>query len=661
MKRWLGFSAVVIFISVFILLSARERRGAGSERRPSADSAADVTWPVYGGDESGRRFSSLTDVNSRNVQQLTEAWEFSQGDFSDGSNGQAAYENEKSKKTSFQVTPLFIENKLIYCTPFNRVIALDPGSGKKIWSYDDALYKGKSAYTKACRGVSYWRDDHAGEQFCSSRILVGTMGAKLIALDTATGRPCPDFGVQGLVDLKDGLGKVDDGDYYLTSPPAVYKDLAIVGGLVVDNQTTEPPSGVIRAFNIRTGKLVWAWDPVPPDYDDLSKWKTQDPAAYGKYVRGSPNSWSLMSVDLERGVVFAPIGNPGADYFKGRIKPGIDALGSSVVALNAETGRPIWDFKIVRRDVWDYDMPAQPVLFTQISPDGRRTPALAQATKLGHVFLLDRSSGKPLFGVREIAAPKDSDSGEDLSPTQIEPVLPKPLHPYRFSLSDLGMLQRMACQSRFNELRFDGVFTPPTLKGSLQFPSPIGGINWGSVSIDEENQILVTNLSVQGLEIKLVPRAEFDQGGSNFNGVLGHESMEGTPYGIKREPFAGAMSLPCVPSPWGKIVAIDLKTGQVLWEKPLGSAYGYDGLPNMGGSLITAGGLIFIGAAIDSKFRAFDIRDGRELWSQALKYGGQATPMTYRYQGKQYVVIADGGHGGLNTKIGDRIVAFTLK
>lgn len=657
----LYLAAIVIFL-VAIAIHRDWHRMAPPRQVSSADT--DSTWASYGGDEQGHRYSDLSDIYTGNIGRLSLAWEFSRGDFSDGHDGQSSYENEKAKKTSFQVTPLFVEDKIIYCTPFNRVLALNPETGAPLWSYDGALYKGKTVYTKACRGVSYWKNPNAvAGQKCASRIIFGTMGAKLIELDTNTGELCGEFGDKGVVDLTEGMGQVEVGDYYITSPPAIFQNLAIVGGLVVDNQSTESPSGVIRAFDLETGRLVWAWDPVPSDYLDRSEWKAKEPDTYGRYVRGSPNSWSVMSVDTQRGLVFVPTGNPGADYFKDALKPGIDRYGSSVVALNAANGHPIWDFKLVRRDVWDYDMAAQPVLFTQKTDDGRETPAVIAASKVGHVFILNRETGTPVFGVREIQAPHNSDSGELLSATQIEPVLPKPLHPYNFSIDDLPFLYRSFCKSRFQKLRFDGTFTPPSQQGSLQFPSPIGGINWGSVSVDEKNQIMITNFSVQGLEVTLVPRDKFVGGGSRFNGVVGHEAMKGTPYGVLRVPFAlETMSIPCVPGPWGKIVAINLKNGQTLWEKPLGSMYGMMGLPNMGGSLITAGRLVFIGASIDAKFRAFDLFSGDELWSYALHSGGQATPMTYRYHGKQYVLIADGGHGGLGTSsVGDRLVAFTLK
>ncbi len=615
-------------------------------------------WTAWGGDNAAR-YSPLADIDRGNVGELEVAWIHHSGDFADGS-GEWTY-------TSLQVTPLVADATLYYCTPFGRVFALDAESGRQRWVFDPAVRNRRSGlYPAICRGVSLWRDEREPGASCGTRILYGTRDAELIALDAASGRPCDDFGEGGRVRLKEGIDGARPWEYYPTSPPYVIGDLAIIGATVPDNERRDVPSGVVRAFNVRTGALTWAWEPVTDAYRE----RHREELGETRYHLGSPNVWAPISGDPAAGLVFVPTGNPSPDLYGGD-RDGIDFFGSSIVALDAADGTVRWHFQTVHHDVWDYDVASQPTLF-EIAGVGNGRPGLIQPTKMGHIFLLDRLTGEPLYPVVERPVPQGGVPGEQLAPTQPFPTHPPPLHlPARLTPEDMAgfvYFDRLACQRALGSYRNEGIFTPPSLEGSIIYPTTTGGINWGGVSIDPVNARMFVNQMHLAAVVQLIPRDRYDAMDVQPGYPLEYYPMAGSPYGVKRFPLLSPLGAPCNPRPWGSIAAIDLISGQVLWRQTLGSTRGQApwplwldaGAPNTGGSLATAGGLLFIGATTDSFFRAFDTDTGRELWRHRLPYTGNATPITYRARdgGPQYVVIAAGGHGW--SEAGDALVAFSL-
>lgn len=630
----------------------------GGCAKPDIDySGPTADWPVIGQNLGGQRYSELTQINRDNVKELKPAWTYHLKDFSNGGDSHGA--------TALQVTPLVVNNSLYVCTPYNRVISLHPETGAENWVYDPEVDL-TGVYTPACRGVSYWQGEDEGH--CGKRIYLGTLDARLIAVDADDGRTCEDFGNGGAVDLTVGVGEVRTAEYYVTSPPLVMGDKVITGAFVQDGQRVDAPSGAVRAFDARSGELLWAWDPVPPDRtavtaDDIRRGQSLTP--------GTPNAWGILSGDVESNRVFVPTGNPAPDHYAGRERGNLDYYGSAVVALDADTGKPDWHFQTVHHDVWDYDLAAQPVTFNFRGD----TPAVIAATKMGHVFFLDRDTGKPLLPVEERPVPQTDVEGEFTSPTQPFPVKPRPLHPASLERDEIWGItpwDKKYCREFFDSLRYEGIFTPPSYEGTLAFPGLGGGINWGSVSVDPVNQRMVVNLQIAPFTMKVVPRAEISE--SDGGDLVGLAPQQGTPYAVTRNVFTTAYPnmKPCVPPPWGKLVSIDLNSGDIVWERelgnlnklaPLGVGKFFNwGTPNTGGSIQTAGGLVFIGATLDHYFRAFDNNTGKLLWDIELPYAAHATPMTYRLNetGKQYVVIAAGGHGPLGSPPGDALMAFAL-
>ncbi len=623
---------------------------------PAGSSLAVTDWRDYGGD-SAARYSPLDDINRDNIGALTVAWEHRSGDISDG-RGEWGF-------SSLQVSPVVDHGRLFYCTPFGRVFALDAETGAELWQFDPQLRNRRGGlYPLICRGVALWGEPTAVS--CSQRVIYGTRDAELIALDAATGAPCTDFGEAGRVALKDGIEGAREWEYYPTSPPYIIGDLAVVGAMVPDNERRDVPSGVVRAFDVHSGELAWSWEPVTAEYRE----RHRDELGDSRYHLGSPNVWAPVSGDRERGLVFIPTGNPAPDLYGGD-RDGIDHFGSSVVALDAGTGALRWHFQTVHHDVWDYDVASQPGLF-QIPGVGEGRPGLVQATKMGHIFLLDRETGQPLYPVEERPVPQGGVPGEQLAPTQPFPTHPAPLHlPRQLTGEDMegfAWFDRRACQREFARYRSDGMFTPPSSEGSILYPSTTGGINWGGVSIDPVAGLLFANQMHLATVVQLIPREEYDRLNPVGGYPLEYYPMQGSPYGVKRFPLLSPLGAPCNPRPWGSLTAVDLRSGDVLWRRPLGTTRGQApwpfwfeaGSPNTGGPLATAGGLLFIGATTDAWFRAFDSATGEELWRHRLPYTGNATPVSYRARegGRQYLVIAAGGHGW--SEPGDALVAFAL-
>ena len=517
---------------------------------PSSRGGAVSVWPSYGGNENASRYSPLEEITPENVEDLEVAWTYHHGDMDDGSGGALL-------PTSFQNTPIVVDDTLYFCTPFNRVIALDADTGEERWSYDPAVDH-TGMYIVTCRGVSSWIDPRASsDAICRHRIFSGTVDARLIALDAKTGRPCEDFGDAGAIDLRGGVGDVVPGEYGVTSPPTVVGDRVITGAMVLDNRRVDMPGGVVRAFDARSGEEVWAWDPVPPG--------TPPPAAGVRYRRGTTNAWTAFSADETLGLVYVPTGNMSADFYGGH-RDGLDYYSSSVVALDVNSGRVVWHFQTVHHDVWDYDVPAQPVLF-DFRRDGKNIPALVQATKTGLLFFLDRRNGEPIFPVEERPVPQAGMvAGEMLSPTQPFPTKPPAIHPQRLDPEDafgFTPFDRAACRKQIEALRSAGLYTPPSLQGSVQYPGYIGGVNWGSVSIDPGRDILVVNTTRAAGLLRLIPRAKFTEMFPDGPPAIGFEEQAGTPYGVERTPLLSPLGAPCNPPPWGTLVGVNIAAGEL--------------------------------------------------------------------------------------------------
>ncbi len=623
-----------------------------------SESVSASEWTHYGGDAGGSRHSTVAQITPGNVENLEQAWRFSTGDLIN--------RPDDIKVSAFEGTPILVAGSLIFCTPFNEIIALDPASGKQKWRFDPQVAGGyRPANQFVCRGVTYWKDSDVEEgAYCSERIYMGTVDSRLIAVDAQNGLPCAGFGDSGQVQINPGMHLLWPGEVQITSPPVIVGNTLIVGSALGDNQRADAPKGTVRAFNVRTGAPTWEFDPV-------ARGAAEQPGSWGDgdaARTGHANVWAPMSVDQDRGLVFLPTSSPSPDFFGGE-RPGDNRYANSVVALNGATGEVVWHFQTVHHDLWDYDLPAQPSLVTLERPDGP-VDVVVQVAKTGFVLVLDRETGEPIFGVEERPVPQDGPAGEWLSPTQPHPVAPPPLVPQSISADDAWGLtpwDRGVCRDQIASLRNEGLFTPPSPEGTLMYPFTGGGANWGGMAFNPETQIMYVNTSRALHVITLIP-AEDLAAADAAEPDKEISPQRGTRWAMKRELLLSPLGLPCNPPPFGVLHAVDLSDGTVKWESTLGTVRDIAplpipwklGTPNFGGPLVTDGGLVFIGAAMDDYLRAFNAETGQELWSGRLPGGGQATPMTYEWEGRQYVVIAAGGHSTSTTTLGDEVVAFAL-
>jgi quinoprotein glucose dehydrogenase len=620
-------------------------------------------WGYYGGDMFGQRFSRLNEINRKNVTHLTVAWTYRTGE-----NG-AGF--ARANKLSFEATPVLAFGLLYLETPTNIMIALDPETGAQRWRFDPHIDRSRQYAEASSRGVSIWEDSdsrHTGA--CTRRVLTGTLDARLLAVDAATGEPCKDFGTEGQVDLTSGLRIRDRADYLVTSPPAIYGNVVVVGSAIGDNRASDVERGVIRAFDARSGALLWAFDPIPdsPTHPAATEWNFAQAAA-----TGAGNSWGLMSIDEDNGLVLVPTGSASPDYFGGT-RLGSNRFADSLLALDAKSGKLVWHQQLVHHDLWDYDLAAQPVL-GDIEIQGVPVPAVIQATKTGMLYVFDRTKGQPLFPITEKPVPPSFVAGEQASPTQPFSAIPSLVSQRPVDPADawgVTFWDRGKCRDLLSAHRNEGIFTPPDPHGTILSPGYIGGVNWGGIAFDEARQRVVAAVNHLPMLVTLLPQAQLQEqmrSGNYPNSDFARQA--GTPYAMRREPLLSPWGLPCTAPPWGTLVSVDLRRNRIVWQVPLGSTEGVGpwfaptrdfGMPNMGGPIATAGDLVFVGAALDSYFRAFDIETGRELWKHRLPAGGQATPMTYRAgrNQRQFIVIAAGGHGVLNTPRGDYVIAFAL-
>ncbi|MBY5446836.1 glucose/quinate/shikimate family membrane-bound PQQ-dependent dehydrogenase [Rhizobium leguminosarum] len=619
-------------------------------------SVPDGEWHQYGRTPFGQRYSPLDQITAENVSTLKEAWRYQTGDIK---------RPDDVGETTYQVTPLKVKDTLYLCTPHNWAIALDAKTGKEKWKYDANSGMNPDRQHQTCRGVTYYADPTvAAGQPCGERVYLPTSDARLIALDAADGKVCTSFADQGVLHLETGMRFNPAGYYYSTSPPVAVAGKIIIGGAVNDNYSTEEQSGVIRAFDINTGALVWNWDSGNPDV-------TTPITGDQTYTTNSPNSWSVFSVDEALGMVYIPLGNQVPDQIGINRSENVEKFSSSIVALDIATGQLRWVRQTVHHDLWDMDVPAQPALIDLTKQDGTVVPALVGPTKQGDIYVLDRRSGEPIIPVKEIPAPGGAVSGDHTSPTQ--PISDLTFSPEPLQEKDMwgvSLFDQMACRIDFHRYHYEGRYTPPSLKGTIVYPGNFGTFNWGSVAVDPERQIMFGMPTYLAFTSRLVPAADIPPRGQDEKGSeQGLNRNDGAPYGVFMGPFLGLLKIPCQAPPWGYVAGVDLRTGKIAYMHKNGTVRDMTplplpfkvGVPGIGGPMLTKGGLAFLGAAVDNYLRAYDVTNGQELWRARLPAGGQATPMTYTTDdNKQYVVMVAGGHGSVGTKPGDYVIAYTL-
>ncbi|WP_225204826.1 membrane-bound PQQ-dependent dehydrogenase, glucose/quinate/shikimate family [Novosphingobium huizhouense] len=627
----------------------------------AASDQPDGDWRAYARSWAGQKWSPLRQVTPANVARLQLAWEVHTGD---------RQRPGDPDEITYEVTPIKVADTVYLCTPHNRVLALDAETGKTRWAYDPQIKVTGEMQHLSCRGVSYAEVPQAST--CQRRILTATNDARLIALDAATGRPCPGFGANGQISTLPGQPGHPLGWYQFTSAPLVTRGLVVLGGAIYDNKALKMPSGVIRAYDLADGHLAWNFDPGRPD--------ATAPLAPGQhYVLSTPNSWSTSTADEALGLIYVPMGMGAVDQWGGARPATTERFATSVLALEAATGKVRWVFQTVHHDLWDMDVPAQPALVDLDLPGKGRVPALVQSTKTGLIFVLDRRTGRPLHPVTDRPVPQGAAPGDRLSPTQ--PFSSVSFLPPRATESGMWgatMLDQLACRIKFRRLRYDGAFTPPSTQGTLVFPGNFGVMDWGGMAIDPERQVAFAHPNYMGFVDRLVPRSDpasgnrhGPSGGSDLHGASehGYNPNFGAPYAVELNPFLSPLGLPCQAPPWGYVAGLDLVTGKIAWRRANGTTRDQMpvpipfkmGVPSLGGPMVTASGLGFMSSTLDYYLRAYDLATGDVLWRARLPAGAQATPMTYLSpSGRQMIVVVAGGHNSLGTRLGDSVMAYAL-
>ena len=624
---------------------------------------ASKDWPTYGGGAGAARYSDLGQITPENVSQLKQAWSYKTNDI--------------PKNFGVEMTPLKIDDTLYGCSSRHKVFALDAATGRQKWEFDPKTPAANAPPNSACRGVAYYKQPNAtAGEACAARIIVGTLDAKLLAVDAATGQVCRAFGKDGYADLNEGLGEQVPGMVSVTSATTIVHGVVITSQQVMDGQRRNAPSGVVRGYDAVTGKLRFAWDMGQPDITTL-------PPEGKTYTRGTPNMWSTAVGDEALGLVYLPMANPAGDYLSSSRSAEERKYGSSVTALDVETGKPRWVYQFVKNDVWDYDTPSQPTLVDFPTPAGN-VPALVQTTKTGDIFVLDRRSGTPLTRVAEVKVPQGGVEPTERSPTQKRSLYHTTQQPDITETQMWGVspIDQMLCRIQFRQAHYEGIFTPPTVdRPFIEYPGNNGGSDWGSLSVDVRRGVIVVNYNMFPSYTTLVTRAEDDKLGVFYMGDPRYKGpgpgnnrpQADLPYGISaNQGWVMPTGVLCKQPPYGGIRAIDLATGKTLWDHPFGSAerngpWGIPsmlplqiGTPNNGGPVTTKSGLIFVSATTDDFIRAIDLKSGKTVWQDKLPAGGQASPMIYEANGKQFVVIMAGGHHSMLTPAGDQLIAYAL-
>ena len=677
---WLGCGVIALVgvIACFTDYDNQYGQLPIGETAPSpANASVSGDWTAYGSTAYGTRYSPLTQITPDNVNKLKVAWTYETGDKPGP---------DDPTETTSENTPLKVGDTLFLCTPHSQVIALNASNGEERWRYDPKISSPvgfKHFEHMTCRGVSYHDDasytvapySDLGvvpqalrvarvSAICPARVFIPTADARLIALDAATGKPCEDFGNGGTVDLRANIGPFTPGGYYSTSPPAVTRDLVIIGGHVTDNASTNEPSGVVRAFDIHDGHLVWAFDSGNPD-------KTTPLPEGQVYVRNSPNMWSIFSVDEALGLVYLPMGNQTPDQFGGQRTPEAEKLSAGVVALEIATGRLKWNYQFTHHDLWDMDVGGQPTLVNIKTAYGT-VPSLVASTKQGSIYVLDRRTGEPVIPISEVPVPQGAVAGDHTAPTQPRSALnfsPAPMTEQ--DMWGTNPFDQLWCRVRFRSLRYDGMYTPPSLQGSLVFPGNFGVFDWGGVAVDPVKQVLFANPSYMAFQSRLIPRDQLAKTESTMatSETSGIKQAEGTPYAIELSPFLSPLGIPCQAPPWGYVAGVDLQSGKIAYKLKNGTIRDSAplpiplplGVPSLGGPIVTAGGVAFLSGTLDYYVRGYEVRTGKKLWEARLPAGGQATPMTYADKnGKQFLLVTAGGHGSLGTRQGDYVVVYAL-
>lgn len=627
----------------------------------SADEQQYSGWEYYGGTQSGTRYSSLDQINKANVDKLEVAWVYNTGELE-------LRGPELINNSSKQNTPTLVAGSLLVCTPFNRLIALDPATGQERWIFDAQIDLEHKYPQYNCRGVTGWEAPKLADDLqCKHRVFMGTNDTRLIAVDAKTGQRCPDFGANGEIHVKQQQKLLNPGERKIVSAPVVANDTVIVGSYIMDNVRANAPFGTVFAFDAYSGEKLWEFDPIPRNPKDPAYKTWHGDSAL---TAGAANVWSTMVADPENGLVFLPVGSAAPDFWGGDRK-GDNLYSSSLVALHVATGKVAWHFQLVHHDIWDYDASSPPMLI-DIEREGKVIPAVVQNTKQGFSFVFNRLTGEPVFGIEERPVPQGALPGEWLSPTQPFPVAPPPLVPTTFTKEDawgFTFIDRWLCSNKIEGLRSEGIFTPPSLEGTIQVPGSAGGMNWGGPAFDPTRKLMIVNTNTVVQVITMIPlTAETAGNGPELFHGSDVSSPDGSPYGVLREWLLSPLGSPCTAPPWGELIAVDMQQGTIEWRVPFGSIEKMMpieiewnlGTPNMGGPVVTAGGLIFIGATMDGYLRAFDTDNGKELWKDEMPGGTQTTPMTYMADGKQHVVMVSGRHGWFQTPVSDAVVAYRL-
>ncbi|WBM72870.1 glucose/quinate/shikimate family membrane-bound PQQ-dependent dehydrogenase [Buttiauxella sp. WJP83] len=624
----------------------------------------DADWPAYGRNQEGQRYSPLKQINDKNVGKLEEAWTFQTGD--------VKRPTDPGEITN-EVTPIKIRDTLYLCTAHQQLFALDAATGKQKWKFDPRLDTNPSFQHVTCRGVSYHEAtaDNASPDVvsdCPRRIILPVNDGRLFAINADNGQLCESFANKGILNLQTNMPVTTPGMYEPTSPPIITDKVIVIAGAVTDNFSTREPSGVIRGFDVNSGKLLWAFDPGAKDPNTI-------PGDEHHFTLNSPNSWAPAAYDAKLDLVYLPMGVTTPDIWGGNRTPEQERYASSIVALNATTGKLAWSYQTVHHDLWDMDMPSQPTLADISDKNGNLIPVIYAPAKTGNIFVLDRRDGKLVVPAPEKPVPQGAAKGDYVTPTQ--PFSDLSFRPKKdLSGADMWgatLYDQMVCRIIFHNLRYEGIFTPPSEQGTLVFPGNLGMFEWGGISVDPNRQVAIANPMALPFVSKLMPRGpgnpmEPPKDAKGSGSESGIQPQYGVPYGVTLNPFLSPFGLPCKQPAWGYISAVDLKTNEVVWKKRIGTVHDSSplplpfkmGMPMLGGPISTAGNVLFIGATADNYLRAYNMSNGDKLWEARLPAGGQATPMTYEVNGKQYVVISAGGHGSFGTKMGDYIVAYAL-